>query len=623
VKEGFGQGSGGSFANPIVGAISGSLPFYPFYNEDGSYANTPSTGPQAYDNPLANYDKLAGNINETTNQTISLAPYLQVDFGRGIYAKTTLGVNIIDQRQYEYWSALYNTNGYDYKGMGQAFNWHSTYTTWNNILGWNHSFNGKHDVSLLLGQEMQIKNRWFDYYAKSNFPFAASGLRDLTTAGTVQGIEYGKSEARLESFFTDARYSYDNRYYLSASFRRDGSSVFGKDRRWGNFWSLGAKWRLVGENFLKNNRILTNAALRVSYGTVGNQEIGWYSAQGFYSSGSDYNELPGMVPTSITNPKLTWEVSNKLDIGVDLSLFNRVSLTFDYYNDLTTSALFEVPLSRTTGMTSTMQNIGEIRNSGVEFSIEADIIQNKQLTWSAYANMTYNRNCVVKLFTAAPIENEFDIIEVGRPYRQYFMREYAGVDRETGKPLWYKNKNGDETTTNYAEAEKRYLGSADPKLLGGFGTALTWKGIDFNLSFNYRLGGKVYDRSARFVGFGMALRTPLEDVANNSWTPENKDAKYPQWILNDPNNATQGSSRFLYSSNFLRISNIRLGYTFPEQWTKKALIEKLRLYISVDNLYTFTAKDFVGYTPETFTSGVIAWQYPTPLTFIGGIQITF
>lgn len=203
------------------------------------------------------------------------------------------------------------------------------------------------------------------------------------------------------------------------------------------------------------------------------------------------------------------------------------------------------------------------------------------------------------------------------------MKEYAGVDRETGKPLWYLNEEGDETTSNYNAAAKRYVGCADPKVLGGFGTNVSWKGIDLSVNFNYRLGGKVYDSGAPFTGFGMAFRTPLEDVALNSWTENNKDAKYPQYIYGDPLSSTKDSSRFLYSGDYLRISNVTLGYTLPKNLTEKFFVKRLRAYVSVDNLYTFTASDFVGYNPETSANGVIAWQYPATRTFIGGIQLTF
>lgn len=616
-QNGFSLSTAGSMSSPLTAAISSQTPMDPVYDSEGNYNNI-----NMY-NPVALMDEDTGELNENKMQTINLNPYLQVDFGLGIYAKTTLGVNLTDLRQYQYWSALYNPQAMDYNGLGQQYNSRNTVITWNNVVGWNHKFADKHDVSVMLGQEMQKKSYFYEYYAKSDFPFADSGMRDLTTAGTEQGSEYYKKEARLASYFMDAHYSYADKYYLSGSYRRDGSSVFGSDTRWGNFWSVGGKWRISGEDFLNGNNVITNATLRASYGTVGNQDIDWYAARGFYGAGYNYNQMPGMIPVSISNQELTWEVSKKFDIGFDLSLWHRLHFTFDFYNEITSDALFQVPLSMTTGMTETYKNIGEIRNHGIEFSVNANILQTKDWTWSAYANLTWNENEVVKLSTDEPIEYTFKIIEEGRPYTQFKMKEYAGVDRETGKPLWYLNETGNETTSDYNAAAKRYVGDADPNVLGGFGTNLRWKDIDFGLSFNYRLGGKVYDSGAAFTGFGMAFRTPLEDVALNSWTEENKDAKYPQYIYKDPYNATSTSSRFLYSGDYLRISNLTLGYTLPKKWTTKILIQRLRAYISVDNLYTFTASDFVGYNPETSANGVIAWQYPATRTFIGGIQLTF
>ena len=616
-QNGFSLSTAGSMSSPLTAAVSSQTPMDPFYDSEGNYANINNY------NPLALMDEKTGELNQSNTQMVNLNPYFQIDFGKGIYAKTTLGVNINELRQYQYWSALYNPQAQDYNGLGQQYNSKSTVVTWNNIIGWNYKFADKHDISLMLGQEMQKKSYFYEYYAKSDFPFAASGMRDLTTAGTDQGNEYYKQEARLASYFADVHYSYADKYYLSGSFRRDGSSVFGTDNRWGNFWSVGGKWRISGEEFLSENEIITNATLRASYGTVGNQDISWYAARGFYSSGYNYNQMPGMRPTSIPNPELTWEVSKKFDIGFDLSFLQRIHLTFDFYNEETSDALFEIPLSMTTGISKTYQNIGSIRNRGIEFSINTSIIQNNDLNWNFFANLTWNKNEVIKLSTDDPLEYTYQIIEQGHPYSQFYMKEYVGIDHETGKPLWYLNKEGDETTSDYNAAAKRYVGDADPKVLGGFGTNLTWKGVDFNLNFNYRLGGKVYNSGAAFTGFGMAFRTPLEDVALNSWTPENKNAKYPQYIYRDPNNATATSSRYLYSGNYLRISNVTLGYTLPKTWTQKAFIQKLRAYVSVDNLYTFTASDFVGYNPETSANGVIAWQYPATCAFIGGIQLTF
>lgn len=614
-KNGFSQSTAGAMNSVVTGAISSMMPFDPFYDENGEYNPTPY-------NPEAVWDSELGDISIQKNTTLNIAPSLQVDFAHGIYAKSTLGVNLLNLDQYEYWSAIYNPQGADYNGLGMNYKSTSSTITWNNILGWKYNFAAKHDVSVLLGQEIVMKDYSNDYMEGDDFPFASAGMRDLSTVGHWGDSEHSQSEANLSSFFVDAHYAYDYKYFLSASFRRDGSSVFGADRRWGNFWSVGGKWNFTKEDFLAND-ILTNGNLKVSYGTVGNQDIGWYAARGFYVSGANYAGAPGMQPGSISNPELTWEVSKKFDIGADLTFFNRLNVNVDFYNELTDSALYDVPLSLTTGMSSATKNIGMIRNRGVELSFDGVIYQNRDFVWSAYANATFNRNKVIKL-NGDPIEGTYTMIEEGHPYRQWYMVEYAGVDRETGKPQFYLNADDDELTNDWTACEKRYLGSADPKVFGGFGTSVSWKGFDASISFNYRYGSKLFDYGAMFTGWGMSFMTPLQDVADNSWTAENPDAKYPQYIYGDPYQASSGEhSRFLMDGSYLRLSNIVVGYTLPEKWTKKARIEKVRIYFSGDNLHTFTAKNFTGFSPDTYESGIIAWQYPGASNYIGGIQITF
>ena len=615
-KNGGSQSTGGSFTNPQVAAVSSMLPFYKPYDAEGNYTTYNYM-------PLAVWDKKLGDISRPRTTTINLVPNLRVDFGYGIYAKTTLGVNVYNLREYQYWSAIYNNQGKDYNGLGQQYNSQTKNITWTNLLGWNKIFNNRHDISLLFGQEMQKKDYYYEYYSGEDFPFASSGMRDLATVGTWGDSEYYTSKARLASYFFDAQYSLDYKYYLSGSFRRDGSSVFGADKRWGNFWSVGAKWRFSAEEFLKNN-VLTDGTLRVSYGTVGNQDIGWYASRGFYTAGSNYNSVPGMTPGSMSNRVLTWEASNKLDVGLDLAFINRINLKLDFYRDVTTDALFSMPLSMVTGLASTQRNIGEISNTGLEVELSANIISNENVRLSAWANTTYNKNKVLKLSTDDPIEGTRTIVEVGRPYSQFKMIEYAGVDTETGKPLFYKNETGDETTTKISEATKRYQGSAMPKFFGGFGANFEWKGLDASFAFNYRLGVQVYDGGARFTGWGMTVRTPLKEMIGNTWTPENKNAKYPQYVTSDPNSAAANThSRFLYDGSFLRLNNVTIGYTLPKNITQKAKIERLRLYVTGDNLYTFTAKEFFGYTPETYSDGYIAWQYPQSKSFVFGVQITF
>lgn len=612
----FSQSTGGSMSSPSTAAVSSMTPFDPFYVNDGRDYN-----PINY-NPLAVMDPELGDLNEVKNQTINANPWLRIDLPFGIWVKTSFGANIMDQRQYQYWSAVYNPQGKDYNGLGQQYNSNTTTLTWTNTLGWDYTINEKHNIDLLFGQEMQRRNFWYEYYSGNDFPFADSGMRDFSTCANIDSGEYFKSERRLASYFANAQYSYDNRYYLSGSFRRDGSSVFGANNRWGNFWSVGAKWRMSEESFLKGNEIITNAALRASYGTVGNQDISSSAARGYYSAGYNYHSVAGMVPANISNPNLTWETSKKFDVGFDLSFINRWHLTFDFYNDDTSDALYEVPLSFTTGLSSSYQNIGKIRNRGIEFGVNGTAFTNKDVTVNVFANITHNKNKVIKLANGT-IESAYTIIEEGRPYHQFYMKEYAGYDHETGKPLWYANAEGDETTGDYTVAAKRYVGSSDPKVFGAFGFNAQGYGFDASMQFNYRLGAKVFDSAASFTGWGMQFRTPLEKVALGSWTPENTDAPYPRYVYGDPDMSTQRSTRFLMNANYLRLSNITLGYTLPAKLTRKAYIQKARFYINMDNVHTWTSDEFTGYNPDTYASGVIAWQYPAVFTFTGGVQVTF
>lgn len=614
----FSQSTSGSFSNPMVSAVTNMDPFTPFYTADGQYAYI------NYYNPLAVNDEDLGDLNQTTNQTINMNPWLRVSLPYGIWIKTNFGANIIDQSQYNYWSAVYNPQGMDYNGLGQKYDSRHSTLTWTNTIGWDWTFNKVNDVSVLLGQEMQRYDMHYTYVCGMDFPFADSGMRDLATAGSWSDSEYYAEESRLASYFIDAHYAYDNRYYLSASFRRDGSSVFGSDKRWGNFWSVGAKWRMSQEKFFEPvSPTITNAALRISYGTVGNQALpSLYASRGYYTLGYNYNGVPGMVPAQVANPDLSWETSRKFDVGFDLSFINRVHMTFDFYNEDTSDALYSVPVSMTTGFSSVYKNIGKMRNTGIEYGINATVFTNKDIAVNVFGNLTWNKNRVVKLADGA-IEGTYRIIEEGHPYYQFYMKEYAGVNKENGKPMWYLNEEGDETTEDYTAAAKRYVGSADPKVYGAFGVSFRGYGFDASAQFNYRIGGKVYDAGARFTGRGMSFYTPLEDIVKNSWTEDNPNAEYPQYIYGDPYYATQTSSRWLMNGSYLRFSNLTIGYTLPQKITRKACMEKVRFFTNFDNIHTWTASSFTGYNPDTYANGVIAFQYPAVFTFTGGVQITF
>ena len=243
----------------------------------------------------------------------------------------------------------------------------------------------------------------------------------------------------LASFFFNGEYNFNNKYYGSASFRYDGSSRFGANNKWAPFWSVGAKYRISEEDFMADTKEwLSDLTIRGSYGTVGNQDIGYFAAMGLYEYGYSYDKIPGSVPSQYANPDLKWETVAKADIGINAVLFDRVTVELDYYNQRTKDMIFEVPLSYTTGYDFKTMNLGEMENQGFEFLINTSIINTKEFSWNVNLTGTVNRNKIIRLATDQPIESSTTIRKVGEPYHTFYMPEYAGVDPQTGSPLWYR-----------------------------------------------------------------------------------------------------------------------------------------------------------------------------------------
>ena len=608
-----------------------------FNSEYGLYTSLPGFQKAQMNNPMVDVD-LKANTTKAENYRGSGNVYGQWDFLKHFQFKAMFSLDYASNSTRTYTPVI---QVYDASVEGDIA-----------TLG-----NGKTGVSQAKETEMKVQsdylltytNSWGDHSvtATAGFTTYYNKLENLNGART-QGVGLvipdnpdkwyisigdaatatnGSTQWERSTVSVLARilYNYKGKYLFNGSYRRDGSSVFGNNNRWGNFWSVGGKWRISEEEFLKDNDVFTNLAIRASYGTVGNQDIDWYASHGFYKAGYNYNNEPGIAPESLNLPDLGWETSKKLNIGLDITLIRKWNLTVDFYNEATSDMLFELPISKVTGLDKVYQNIGSMRNRGVEIGLNGTILQTKGWTWTAYANVTFNQNRVTELSDGNPVEDTYTIIQEGYPLRQFYMVEYAGVDPDTGNPLWYKNATGDETTTNWNECAKRYLGSADPKAYGGFGTRLQWKNFDFSADFNYRLGGKVYASSNRFYlsAGSQGNITPATYLYENAWTEENRYTDVPKYVYGNTSGENNHSSRFLYSGNFLRVKNLQLGYTLPKHLLKKILIDNMRIYISADNIYTFKAKDFVGYDPETYTNGLIAFQYPSTRTFLAGITLGF
>jgi TonB-linked SusC/RagA family outer membrane protein len=499
----------------------------------------------------------------------------------------------------------------------------ATTLTITNTLNYNKTFQNDHSIHVLGGQEALKIKRTGLYASASGYP---DGVVELENAAKPTGASSSLDESAMVSFFSKIEYNYAQKYYLSGSLRYDGSSRFGVNKRWAPFWSLGARYRISNEAFMEGTSSwLDDLTIKGSYGTVGNQDIGYYAAQGYYRYGYTYNNRPGAILYQFENPNLSWEKGAKANIGFNASLFHRLNIEVDMYDDKTKDMIFEVPVSYTTGLSNILQNAGEMQNRGIEFLVNANILKYKDFTWDVRLTGTANRNKILKLSTDKPIEGTTSIRKVGEPYYSFYLPEYAGVNPDTGEAQWYKGTEGSELTTDINEAGQRIVGSADPKFYGGFGMNFTLKNFDFSFDANYTLGNKVYNSGFSYdMQVGHYYFGPVSNyVYENAWRNPGDVTDVPRFIFGDASNANEHSSRFLMDGSYLRIKSASLGYTLPKNIVNRIHIDNLRVYVSADNLFTITAKDYIGFDPQTRANGVQSWAYPVPTNIVCGINLSF
>jgi len=604
---------GGYFSDPITQAYM-QLPVEPVKLADGSWNMETANG---Y-NPVAQRSYY-GDKSYSQQYKAIFSPWITVKFLENFSFTSRYGMDYFNLKEFGRWSFL-QPQGADMNMLGEEGNNYRTLWTWTNTLNYIKSFD-KHNLNVLLGQEAQKARDENAYLAASNFPVDL--VFTIENAAEPSDASTSFSDYALASFFSKVEYDFDSKYYLSGSFRYDGSSRFGVNNKWAPFWSVGGKYRVTAESFMSSTENwLTNLTLRASYGTAGNQDVGWYQHLGLYGFGYNYRNNPGMVPTQIANPDLKWEQTNKFNVGTEITLFKNLSFDVDYYIDRTTNMLFNVPLSRTTGFASIMQNVGEMKNKGIEASVNYVAINTKNVNWSIGLNATHNENEIVKLSTDLPIEGTYTIREVGRPYYSFKMKEYAGVDPATGKQLWYKGTEGTETTTNYNEAGKRYMGAADAKVYGGLSSALKVHDFDFSIQFKYSFGGQVYNSAARYdENINNPWGNTTKYVYDNMWRAEGDvtDVPAPKY-----GSVTSHSSRFLMDGSFIKLNTIQLGYTVPATVTNRVKLGTVRFYVTGDNLKAWAlGDDFRGLDPETARDGIIWWQYPISRKLLFGVNINF
>ena len=623
-------------ASPLYNAISfpNAVPVYKV-DTNGNYvldANGEKqfnwTNPASKDfNPIA-IPQL--NINKANTARLLASFYTEIKFMEGLTAKTVFSPDYVSVYDTFYWNK-YHGDGPAYGGRGGRTQTSDLMFTSTTTLNFNRTFADVHNVSAMAGFEYwQSKITRFDGAATG---FAFDFLTELAGANKPQSVTSFYTQAALISWLGHAEYNYAEKYFASASFRRDGSSVFGADNKWGNFFSVGASWRAKQEDFLKDVDWLSDLKLRVSYGTSGNNAgLGRYQALGLWvaSDNYQYGYNSGMAHDSLSNPDLGWEKQKMFNVGVDFAFFhNRFSGSVEYFNKVSDALLYEFPLPATHGITSVMMNLAKVKNNGVEVVLNGTPVQTNDFSWDVNFNFSYNADKILDLAGDDDIimGDTKKIWKVGHSQYEFYMPTWMGVDKTTGDPLW---KAGDGTTSNYSLADYEMQGRATPWGFGSLTNNFKWKGLNFSFMFYYNLGGKVYDSLyANMMHEGNNGGKNINVDELNAWTPSNTQTNVPRYMNMNDNQSNSPSTRFLYSATYLKLKNVNLSYSLPKNILKKTgIISGVRFYLNADNLFTvFADKGYKGYDDiDIFGVGgydAYANYIPLSRTYTLGVNITF
>ena len=502
----------------------------------------------------------------------------------------------------------------------------------------------KHYITGLLAYEFN------DYHYKNIYAAGTGfvpGFQVLDVTAIPEAASGGISEWAMQSYFTQWKYTYDNKYMAEVSLRRDGRSNFGDNAKYGNFFSFSGGWNINNEEWF-NADWVNSLKLRASYGSVGNAPSSLYPQYDLYSVSVNYNGIAGALISAIGNKELTWEKTYTTGIGVDASMFdNRLRFNFDYYIKDTDNILYSVPVTGLTGVTNIWRNVGEMRNTGFEIAIGGDIIRTKDLTWSVDLNIGHNKNELRDLYKQLDANGNYVvrpvqigdgsgisgsaqcILEIGEAVDTYYIREWAGVDSQTGSPMWYKNdENGNKvTTTSPGDADYYKLGSASPDLFGGFNTSLTWKSFDLNAVFGYSIGGKLYNYARLEYDSDGTYTDRNQMKLQDGWSRWEKPgdiATHPAANYGNKSQANIASSRYLEDGDYLKLRSLTLGYNLKlTQWG----IQNMRVYLAGENLFTWTK--YSGLDPEIPASNGSVMKtagpglYPSVRKFMFGLNLTF
>ncbi len=490
---------------------------------------------------------------------------------------------------------------------------------------------GDHSLRVMLGQEAMRRTYESLYgYAPTvdaNIPYFSTSIDNESS------VSDSFNARTLLSFFGNVDYNYANRYFLAASIREDGSSLFGSQNKWGTFWSVSGSWNITSEEWMQNTSSwLSLLKIRASYGVNGNNNISPYRAYGVYAS-SSYNGGNGMLPSSPANELLSWELNKTWNVGLDFAFFNnRLSGQIDAYTRNTSDMLLNKQVPQTSGFGSNFMNIGSMNNKGIEFQIEGDIIRTNDFVWTAGFNVAYNKSTVTDLGDDEWMASSYDSRlrhVVGRTFYSFYLKDYYGVDPTNGDALFRATDPehpDDESyfllTNDYNKARYIYPGSPEPKFTGGFNTSLNWKGLELSIFTEFKTHNLVYIYEWRYLNAdGNQMTMNQMARALDYWKQPGDTGCNPKPVAGNASNSYANSTRWIQRGDYFRIKDVTLAYNLPQNWLKKINMKGAKIYFSALNPYTF--HDVYWWDPERGMEGMGWGIYPHTKTFAGGIELTF
>lgn len=641
----------------MFGVLNSALklePVVPVYNADGSYGYSKFTN---YNNPVAAIDYTSSN---EKNLTLVSSIYVITELTKGLNFKTMLGVNVNRYDSYDFKPSYYVSNSQN-NSVSLVTRGHALTNNLisENTFNFNRTFNAIHVVGATLGYTAEQTRYENIIGSKSNTPTNKPEMQylDAATNSTSATANGTASESALISYIGRINYGYDNRYLATATLRRDGSSRFGKSNQYGNFPSLAVAWKVNNEAFFKNWKqdIINTAKVRASWGKVGNQNIANYAYQNVLTSSSQYAYLfgtpeklyQGVVAVALGNANIKWESTESTNIGIDLGCFNnRLSLSADYYNRTTNDMLIVEPIPYFLGFeTGPTTNVGSVNNKGVEAQLEWKDKIGRSFNYSLSANISTIKNEVLSLGSGSAIAGESirngytTYTKVGTPVGAFWGYKTAGLVQTAEQLTDVKTRQpnaglGDVVFVDYDkngilnDLDKTMIGNPIPKFYYGFSVNMEYKGIDIAANFVGSYGNDIFN-AMRYYTYSEADVTQKSVDVLNYWTPTNTNTTMPRLNGNDKNDNLRISDRYIEDGSYLRLKTLQIGYSLPQAITRKIFMTGMRLYVSSDNLLTFTR--YSGADPEigqlttnnTLSRGVDMGTYPQAKTVVAGISITF